>query len=146
MQERTEPFDLAALNELLRVAPFHVLLDVRLIEAGPGRVKVALNPRPELVGNTLIGALHGGVTSGLVDLAGSIAVTTEVGYPCPTIDLRVDFLRPAFADKVLFAEGKVVRAGQSVAFTEIDVRDAEGRHIARGSAVYSTARFKNKEG
>jgi uncharacterized protein (TIGR00369 family) len=142
MADRPPLPDLATLNELLRAAPFHQLLDVHLVEADRGRIVVRVDGRPELVGNPLNQALHGGAIAGLIDLAGSIAAMTEVGYPCPTVDLRVDFLRPAIAGKPIFAEGRLLKAGQSVSFSEVDVRDEGGRHVARGSVVCSTLAFK----
>jgi len=38
---------------------------------------------------------HGGVIATLIDLAGHAAVAVSIGRMAPTIDLRIDYLRPA---------------------------------------------------
>ena len=55
----------------------------------------------------------------------------------PTIDLRVDYLRPA-VDTGLSATGRVVRAGRSIGLCDVVVRDDAGREIATGRCVFST--------
>jgi uncharacterized protein (TIGR00369 family) len=55
-----------------------------------------------------------------------------------TIDLRIDYLRPA-DDSDLTATATLIKAGRSVARADIEITDAQGRLIAIGRGSFSTA-------
>jgi uncharacterized protein (TIGR00369 family) len=61
----------------------------------------------------------------------------SIGRPLPTINFRVDYLRPA-VNTALTATARVRRAGRSVGVVDVDVADGEGRLIAVGRASYAT--------
>jgi uncharacterized protein (TIGR00369 family) len=127
--------------------PFNRLLGVRLIAAEKGIVRLAIPFRPELVGDPLRPALHGGVISALADTAGGAAcwsgIEDERGR-VSTIDLRIDYLRPGRAE-TLVAEGRTVRLGKRVAVADIRLfhasRDEET--IATGKGVYNVLYLKS---
>lgn len=102
-----------------------------------GRVILGLPPNPAFVGNPFIPAVHGGIVAALIDLAGGAALFAELEFPTPTIDMRVDYLRPAIAGKRLHAEARVKSLGKTVAFVDIDVTDDDGRLVATGRCAYS---------
>lgn len=129
--------DVRALDGLIRHPPFHAWLQVVATDAAPGRATLKLPPNPEFVGNPFIPAVHGGILAALIDLAGGAALFVELRFPTPTIDMRVDYLRPAIAGKALFAEAKVKLLGSTVAFVDIDVTDEDGRLCATGRCAYS---------
>ncbi|NJR43174.1 MAG: PaaI family thioesterase, partial [Akkermansiaceae bacterium] len=52
----------------------------------------------------------------------------------PTLELKVSFLAPARQGR-LFAEGRVVKAGRTIAFLEADLFDGDGKHLARMSTT-----------
>ena len=127
----------AVLDGLIRNPPFHTWLGVTATEAGPGRCVLRLPPNPDFVGNPFVPAVHGGIVAALVDLAGGAALFVELQFPTPTIDMRVDYLRPAIAGKALLAEAKVKSLGKTVAFVDVDVTDEDGRLVATGRCAYS---------
>jgi uncharacterized protein (TIGR00369 family) len=55
----------------------------------------------------------------------------------PTINLRIDFLRPASATD-LRAVARIRRAGRTVGVVDIDVIDEQDRVIAIGRGCYGT--------
>lgn len=55
----------------------------------------------------------------------------------PTLNLHVDYHRPARGD--LTARGRVIKSGKQVSCAEADVFDSEGRLVASGRGLYSTA-------
>ena len=73
----------------------------------------------------------------VVGLAGGAALFVELQFPTPTIDMRVDYLRPAIAGKALVADARVKSLGRTVAFVDIEVRDEDDRLVAAGRATYS---------
>lgn len=110
-----------ALDGLIRNPPFHHWLGVTALDAGPGRALLRIPPNKDFVGNPFIPAVHGGIVAALVDLAGGAALFVELQFPTPTIDMRVDYLRPAIAGRALLAEARVKSLGRTVAFVDVDV-------------------------
>lgn len=79
---------------------------------------------------------HGGVTYALADTVGGAAVIAAVEAVAPTLDMRIDYLKPATGD-LIRADAEVVRVG-SVATVDVDVTDGEGAAIAVARGVYKT--------
>jgi uncharacterized protein (TIGR00369 family) len=59
-----------------------------------------------------------------------------MGRMAPTIDLRIDYLRPSDGGEVI-ARARLLKAGRSVACVDIDVTDTKGRLIAVGRGSFS---------
>src|SRR5580692_2956836 len=106
--------DREALRQMMEdLIPFNRFLGIRVVDVGDDGVRLSLPFRPELVGDPLRPALHGGVISTLVDVAGGMAMWADIEDPAArvaTIDLRVDYLRPARLE-TLEARAHVVRQG-----------------------------------
>jgi uncharacterized protein (TIGR00369 family) len=83
------------------------------------------------------GQFHGGVIASLIDIAGDFALIAVLGFGVPTINLRVDYLRPALNNDLL-AAAHVRRAGRSIGVVDIEVTDSTGRLIALGRGCYGT--------
>jgi uncharacterized protein (TIGR00369 family) len=135
---------LAILRDLMEHRiPFNRELGIRVVELGPGRAVLEIPFRDALVGDAQRPALHGGVISALMDTAGGAAVWTCIGESdrCSTIDLRVDYLRPAGLDAVR-AVAEVLRVGNRVGVTHIRLFHPESPEevVAEGKGVYSVKR------
>jgi uncharacterized protein (TIGR00369 family) len=134
----------AAFRELIESGiPFNNFLGLRVRRLEPGRCSLVVPRRPELVGDTRRGALHGGVISMLVDTCGGFAVWT-LGKPSDriaTIDLRVDYLKPA-VEGDLVAESQVRLHGNRVgnAVTVVYCDTDPGAIVAEGRSVYNIRR------
>ena len=130
---------LARLRQEMEGPPFHDVLRPEPIEADPqsGTVRIRLAFRHELARAKGDHAFHGGVIAALIDLAGHAAVAVKIGRMAPTIDLRIDYIRPAEGD-ALIAHAKLLKAGRTVARVDIDVRDRTDRTVALGRGTFST--------
>ncbi len=62
-----------------------------------------------------------------------------VGGGVPTINLRIDYLRPAVGD-ALTGTARVRRAGRTVALVDVDVYDEQQNLVAVGRGTYSGQR------
>ena len=95
--------------------------------AEPGRVNLGIDRRDDLL--QFKGYFHGGVISGLADLAAGGAVTTMLppGRGVVTISLHVNFLAPARGER-LVARGSVVKVGSTVGVASVDVVAVESGH------------------
>jgi len=114
-------------------------LGVAVDDAKSGWVRLRVEVRNELR-NAAGAPVHGGVMSALVDMAvgGALATIHEAsagGVGQTTLDLNVSFLAAA-GEGDLFAEGRLLRRGRTVAFGEARISDASGRLVAVGRATY----------
>jgi uncharacterized protein (TIGR00369 family) len=94
-----------------------------------------------------MGTLHGGVLCDIADAAMGIAFasTLEDGESFTTLELKINFLRPVWKDK-LRATGKVVKRGRSVGMVECDVTNSEGALVARSSSTCMVLRGDQARG
>jgi uncharacterized protein (TIGR00369 family) len=129
----------ATLERLLADSPFQKLLGLRLesfdVAAQSISIRSIFGPNVERATGT--GQYHGGVIASLIDIAGDFALIAVLGHGVPTINFRVDYLRPA-AHSDLLAQAQVRRAGRTIGVVDIDVTDADGRLIALGRGCYGT--------
>ncbi len=73
----------------------------------------------KLVGNPDTGTLHGGAITALLDGCSGAAVFAALTdlVPIATLDLRIDYLRPADPGKAVFAKATCYKMTRNVAFT-----------------------------
>jgi len=125
--------------------PFNKHLGIRVEELREGYARMRIPFRPELVGDSRRPALHGGVISTLADVCGGFAIWTSCRLDdrIATIDLGVDYLRPATA-KDLYAEATVRLLGNRVGNAHVVLwsEGAPDQHVAVGRAVYNIRRGK----
>jgi uncharacterized protein (TIGR00369 family) len=99
--------------------PHNKALGIAILELTPTQTVFRLPYDPKLVGNPDTGVLHGGPITALLDGASGAAVfaalTTWV--PIATLDLRIDYLRPAEPPKDVLATATCYRVTKNVAFT-----------------------------
>jgi uncharacterized protein (TIGR00369 family) len=103
------------------VVPYWQTLGLELLEVEPGRAVFAANVRPQLLQN---GVLHGGVLTSIADSACAVAAISRV-YPAnyaTTINLQVSYLKPVLEGRFR-AEGRCLKAGKNVLFSEAHVFD-----------------------
>ena len=132
------PTSRKTLETLLADSPFQQLLGLRLdafdLSAQTVTIRSVYGPNVERSKGT--GQYHGGVIASLIDIAGDFALIAVLGYGVPTINFRVDYLRPAAED--LLAKAQVRRAGRTIGVVDIDITDAAGKLVALGRGCYST--------
>ena len=83
-----------------------------------------------------MGTLHGGVYCDLADAAmgWAYAATLAEGESFTTVEMKVNFLR-AVREATLTAEAKVVKAGSTLGYVECEVKDEQGRLVARAAST-----------
>jgi uncharacterized protein (TIGR00369 family) len=128
---------LQSMQDMLDASPFSRLLGIRAVsfERTRQEVVLAMPIAPGVEREAGTGQLHGGAIASLIDVAGDFALVLVLGGGVPTINLRVDYLRPAVGD--LTARATVRRAGRSIGVVDIDVVDSDERLVAIGRGCYS---------
>jgi uncharacterized protein (TIGR00369 family) len=94
--------------------------DSRLVYMGFGdkRICTGLTWDESLVGNAETGVLHGGVVTAMIDetAGGASVLATDHKFSVATIDLRVDYMRPAEPRQNLYCTAHIFRLTKRVAF------------------------------
>jgi len=135
-------WDKSTLKQMFEeLIPFNKFLGIRVVRIEDDATVIEVPFREEYVGDPLRPALHGGVMSTLADAVGGIAVWSRIEdhrARVSTIDIRIDYLRPAKLEAV-HAEGRVVRLGNRVGVVDMRLYhpSEESHTIATGKGVYN---------
>ena len=129
---------------------FNTVLGLKIDRLHPEGVAGHIDMKPELVGHYTYQRLHGGVISAGLDAMAGLACMAAIGArhmddpPAQrlqglgrlgTIDLRIDYLRPAIGARFEL-KAQVLRLGSRVASVRMEFLGAEGELLASGAAAY----------
>ncbi|MEJ2122232.1 MAG: PaaI family thioesterase [Alphaproteobacteria bacterium] len=128
------------------IPPSAKLLGCRPVEADPERgfCRSAFANKPEF--RNPMGALQGGFVAAMLDDTMAVGGLFKIGggYIVPTLEMKVNFVRPATTDEV-FAEGWLVHAGRTIAFLGGRLPDANEEVCATATATAIIRPFKRIE-
>ena len=129
---------------------FNRLLGLKIDAIAAEGVQAHIEMREDLIGHFSHQRMHGGVISAGLDAMGGLAVMVAIGArhmdepimarllrfsKLGTIDLRVDYLRPAIGAR-FGLRAQVMRLGSRVASTRMEFLDAQGQILSTGAAAY----------
>ena len=99
--------------------PHNRALGMEIVQMAPAEAVFRLPYDPKLVGNPDTGVLHGGAITALLDGASGAAVFAALPdlVPIATLDLRIDYLRPAEVGRAVMARATCYKMTRNVAFT-----------------------------
>lgn len=99
--------------------PHNKALGMEILEIAPREALFRLPYDEKLVGNPETGVLHGGAITALLDGASGAAVFASLVdfVPIATLDLRIDYLRPAEVGQAVHARATCYKMTKNVAFT-----------------------------
>ena len=110
-------------------------LQVHAFDADSVTLRLPQNDQLSRVG----GMLCGQAMMAAADTAVALALVNQFGQfrPCTTVQMNTSFLKPLSGQDAL-VQARIIRAGKSLAFGEIDVRGADdGKSASRASATYA---------
>ena len=105
-------------GELLTGLPHSAAMGMRLMSTGDGEAVLRLPYSEELVGDTATGVLGGGAVTALLDTCcGTAVFAAKSGIvSTATLDLRIDYMRPATPGRDVYAHAECYRVTRSIAF------------------------------
>ena len=118
-------------------APWVQALNLHVESFGPGEATLRLPQSDQL--SRVGGMLCGQAMMAAADTAMVLALISHFGTyrPCSTVQLSSSFLKPLSGQDALVT-ARVLRAGKSMAFGEIDLRGADdGQSVFRASTTYA---------
>ncbi len=128
-----------ASQQFVGVLPHCRKLGITVEAAEPDFASLRLPYSDAIVGNPDTGVVHGGCLTTLMDTCCGGAVFNALpGYElCPTLDLRVDYMRSAQAGHDLLAEARVTRVTDNVVFVDCEVKQSgDGLLVAKATASF----------
>jgi len=136
-----ERLSVEQVQAIFDASPFLGFLQLRAValDHGAGTLTVTMPMRPELERRVGTGQFHGGPIAAFIDIVGDFAVGMTVGGGVPTINLRIDYLKPAVGS-LLTGTARVRRTGRTVALVDVDVHDDKQTLVAVGRGSYSPQR------
>jgi uncharacterized protein (TIGR00369 family) len=111
------------------------------VDPAAGTIRVAFEAAPEFLNP--MGNVQGGFLAAMLDdtLGPALVATLEGDQFAPTLELKVNYLRPARPGR-LVGNGRVVHRGGTIAFLEGDLRDPEGNLVATATATARIVRIR----
>jgi len=91
--------------------------------------------------------IQGGYLCAMLDECMSVACMVASGMTsvAPTVEMKTSFFRPALPGPIR-GIGRVVRWGKTIAFTEGELKDGEGRILARATGTAMPTPFTRYKG
>lgn len=119
--------------------PVAQLVGFRPVATGEGYAVLEFEAQPRH--HNPMGTVHGGILCDVADAAVGFAYATALkdGETFTTVELKIDFLRPVRAGR-LVATARVVKRGRTLGLVECDVTDRGGSLVARASSTCMTLR------
>jgi uncharacterized protein (TIGR00369 family) len=136
-----ERLSVEEVQAIFDASPFLGFLQLRAValDHAAGTLTVTMPMRPELERRLGTAQFHGGPIAAFIDIVGDFAVGMTVGGGVPTINLRIDYLKPAVGTR-LTGTARVRRTGRTVALVDVDVHDEKQSLVAVGRGTYSPQR------
>ena len=136
------PFDPERFFELARRVGHGKALGLEYRGSGPNWMALSLPWREELVGVPETGVLASGAIVSLIDTASGGSVWMKLGYfvPIVTLDLRLDYMRPATKGETVIARCECVKLTRQIAFIRGVAHGGDPeRPIAHSAATFMVA-------
>jgi uncharacterized protein (TIGR00369 family) len=125
----------ARADELIGRIPFNKLLGIEVSRFHADGVTLRCQIREELLNSH--GALHGGVTASLADVAVGVAIHchSEGPRPISTVELKVNYLLPVTGG-ALYARARLLRIGSTLCVGRVDLTDSRANAVGTAIVTY----------
>jgi uncharacterized protein (TIGR00369 family) len=130
-------------RDVMQSLPHAQSLGMIVTETAEGSATITMPYDTRLIGDPATGVLHGGAISALMDTASGAAVMCHPSAPAATatLDLRIDYMRPATPGQTITARAICHHVTRTVAFVRVTATDAdESRPVAMGTGTFTLER------
>ena len=139
MSSPSLPFDALLPAVGSRRSSYGYISGLALDRAAPGEVWTSLAYRPVFVGDTETGVIHGGVVTAMLDETCGMAVQLALDgtRSIATLDLRIDYQKPATPGLDIRAHSVCYRVTRSIAFVRATAyQETEDEPVATAPACF----------
>ncbi len=116
-------------------APVAKRIGFRLVKAARGRAVVTLKAKRHH--ENTVGTVHGGILCDISDAAMGYAFESLLpeNRRGVTVEFKINFLRPAFAEDHLYAKAGIISHGKTLYYLECDILNARKDLIAKAACT-----------
>jgi uncharacterized protein (TIGR00369 family) len=128
-------------EHMATTVPQAAALGFRLVSVEPGRGSISAPWREDLVGDPDTGVIAGGVVTSLLDHTCGLACAAAAGtepFSTATLDLRIDYMRPAAPRAGVTAAAHCYKVTRTIAFVRAEAWDVDSSDLiatAQGAFV-----------
>ena len=132
-------------HQFMQRLPHARALAMQLTAMGEGNATITMDYDPRFIGDPATGVLHGGAISALMDTASGASVMSHPAaasaIATATLDLRIDYMRPATPGQTITARAECYHVTRSIAFIRVTATDADQtRPVATGTGAFTLER------
>ncbi len=134
-------------RQFIEAIPHSRELGMRLDEIGGGVAVISMPYDTRFVGDPRTGVIHGGAVSALMDTCSGAAVISAGDTPgaTATLDLRIDYMRPATPGQRIVARATCYHVTRSVAFVRAVAHDDDSETpVATASGAFTAGGEKRR--
>jgi len=118
------------LQEVIATCEFDQWMGLKVQTLNETSLTLLMPFRQEIIGTPKFNSLHGGVLASLIDAAGCYLLIALLAERVSTVNLVVDYLRPAQGE--MLAVARVVKIGNRICNMNVDVIRKDGKVVATG--------------
>jgi uncharacterized protein (TIGR00369 family) len=130
-------------RQFIEALPHSRELAMRMEAIGEGWAVISMPYDPRLIGDPETGVIHGGAVSALMDTACGASVMShpQAGFSTATLDLRIDYMRPATPGQTIRTRAECHHVTRSVAFVRaVATDDEDTRPVAMATGAFTVER------
>lgn len=123
-------YSVEQLQSVVESCQFDRWLGLTVMQVDEESATIRMPLRNEILGTPKVDRLHGGAVGALIDAAGCYVLISRLNKRVSTVNLVVDYLRPAHGDMQAYA--RIVKLGRRICVVAVEVTGADGKLAATG--------------